>query len=824
MIYKKNILRQVLSCLLVAILILTLSPATASAVDPEISIDVMDEDTQVEFAPTYPKAGDTLAVGSKQVQVIAKPLNETVTAYISVVADNSSAPNATQVIAGQDSSSFGALASASHEADTAGETKFTIALPSDATDYDAYVVLRDGAGNVTNPVKIDLRTPDAIPVTNVCQIGAIGYETLDLALNQVADKTATTITLLTDISDYGGMDISRKYLTFDLNGKTLTINDNNDDGLHIQLLSEVYVTGPGNLIINSHYSGLNVNQSKFITSDNVNVTIISSSGAGVSADSDCTIVVNGNVTGLLGVTASYNNTITISGTATAVGVTDQHCILLGETGNTVNVGNAIVYSGTGSGICIEEGGEVTVGSPSKPGQVSGKGAGIWTRMGTNTAKVTVYGDVISSNSCIVISDDSNITVHGNVRSTSSDNDQFAVNGYVNSDISYISIDGNVEGPNGVTIHGAQSAVTVKGNVTAFGTDPDKAVGVYASYANLSVEGNVIALNGIGVYSFQACDITVNGTITAAKYIKVKYNEKGIGDNDPVSTKAGYLQYSYYNDAFAWVKGVPALAWQLRNITPYTPSGGIPSTYWIHYYDSCYGNGTYVMVGSYATILTSPDGLTWQLSHGATSNGDPELRGVTYGNGMFVAVGKDYIYLKKDGQDWINKRIASINYNTVDFKDVAYSSVSAGSGGIFVAVGENSLWWSEDGETWKEFTSRPNLPNGFILEAVATDGAGNFVTVGSKKTDLGIYSGYLVWKSNDGKQWDSANAPTSNGILHDVAYGNGVFLAVGGSEGNAWISSDLGANWTAGQDSGATFTCMVECKCKFQCKNKFHSEE
>ena len=49
----------------------------------------------------------------------------------------------------------------------------------------------------------------------------------------------------------------------------------------------------------------------------------------------------------------------------------------------------------------------------------------------------------------------------------------------------------------------------------------------------------------------------------------------------------------------------------------------------------YGNGLFVAVGTSGTILTSPDGVTWTQR---TSGTDDTLRGVTHGNGTFVAVG------------------------------------------------------------------------------------------------------------------------------------------------------------------------------------------
>jgi hypothetical protein len=49
----------------------------------------------------------------------------------------------------------------------------------------------------------------------------------------------------------------------------------------------------------------------------------------------------------------------------------------------------------------------------------------------------------------------------------------------------------------------------------------------------------------------------------------------------------------------------------------------------------YGNGLFVAVGEDGAILTSPDGVSWTRQTLGTGN---LLYDVTYGNGTFVAVG------------------------------------------------------------------------------------------------------------------------------------------------------------------------------------------
>lgn len=533
-------------------------------------------DKRVDFAPGYPKAGSTQNEGSKQAQLVIYPLNETVTAYYVVVANGANPPSADQVMAGKDSDGNNPLAKGQHANVNTGGIDISVILPDDATDYDAWVVIKDEAGNTAGPAKADLRTPDPAGTSYVCEIvGGPQYATLDEALAAVPEKNDSPITikLLANVTDNNGIEIRWKKITFNLNGKTLTINNptdnNNGKGLEVHLLSEINVTGPGNLNISSQMSGLSVNESTFIASEPT-VNISSQNNIGIYADTDCTIVINGDVSGAsAGLSASSGNDITVTGTVTATGTGANHAVFVYYPENTVSVGSAVVSSGTGAGLYIEEGGNVTVGSQTTPGQVVGKGFGIWTRMGMTQAKITVYGDVEGASHGIFITDDCEITVYGNVKSTSSASESCGVYGFINSDTSNIVVDGDVEGVNGVYIHGGQSEVTVTGNVTASGTSTaDNTVsGVRASYASCNVGGNVTANNGTGAYSFEQSEITVDGTISAQKYITVKYDDKAIGDNDASSTKPGYLQYSVgYANAIVWVKGAAGGPIPVESIT------------------------------------------------------------------------------------------------------------------------------------------------------------------------------------------------------------------------------------------------------------------
>jgi hypothetical protein len=79
------------------------------------------------------------------------------------------------------------------------------------------------------------------------------------------------------------------------------------------------------------------------------------------------------------------------------------------------------------------------------------------------------------------------------------------------------------------------------------------------------------------------------------------------------------------------------------------------------------------VGLGGTILTSPDGVTWTRR---TSGTNSELRGVAYGDGLFVAVGDGTILTSPDGVSWTRQTPPTGNW----LYGVTYGN------GRFVAVG------------------------------------------------------------------------------------------------------------------------------------------
>jgi len=158
----------------------------------------------------------------------------------------------------------------------------------------------------------------------------------------------------------------------------------------------------------------------------------------------------------------------------------------------------------------------------------------------------------------------------------------------------------------------------------------------------------------------------------------------------------------------------------------------------------------------------------------TSGTSEDLNEVTYGAGLWVAVGNnDTILTSLDGKVWTARTSGT---SGEDFDGIHFAN------GIFVAGGDSGIiLTSSNGIDWSE-------------SAGAGDRSGIFdVAYGSGLWIASSFSGEVYKSSDSGISWSSDNV----GIAQDclcITYGNGVWV-VGSQEGNLSVSSDGGSSWT-----------------------------
>jgi hypothetical protein len=192
----------------------------------------------------------------------------------------------------------------------------------------------------------------------------------------------------------------------------------------------------------------------------------------------------------------------------------------------------------------------------------------------------------------------------------------------------------------------------------------------------------------------------------------------------------------------------------------------------------YGNGLYVAVGDAGAIVTSPDAANWTAQTSGTS---VKLTAVAFGEGAFVAVGDNVILHSGDGIAWaasdgVFPRMGAVVYGGGQFVAV---------GGIPL-IGVPNILTSPDGVTW----------TGRQTEYLALDrliyGNGRFITMEGQ-----IYSSSApraILSSTDGVTWTKTYISTSRfGGVGGVGFRGGLFLAF--INDSLWSSAD-GLTWDA----------------------------
>ncbi len=189
----------------------------------------------------------------------------------------------------------------------------------------------------------------------------------------------------------------------------------------------------------------------------------------------------------------------------------------------------------------------------------------------------------------------------------------------------------------------------------------------------------------------------------------------------------------------------------------------------------YNGSQFVVLGRDGSIIVSSDQVNWITRTAIV--GAPLMNGLAYANGRgYVAVGANgAIYRNSSGS--VTDGWTAMNSGTSqDLYGVSYVN------GLFVAVGAaGTLLTSADGITWTAQTSNTNSS----LHHVAY-GAGTYVVVG----DAGA-----VVSSADAAVWTSQAIPTTESF-YSICFGPDLqFIAVGTTGTLAYSTTGLDGSWS-----------------------------
>ncbi len=195
----------------------------------------------------------------------------------------------------------------------------------------------------------------------------------------------------------------------------------------------------------------------------------------------------------------------------------------------------------------------------------------------------------------------------------------------------------------------------------------------------------------------------------------------------------------------------------------------------------YHDGTWLAFALTRDYSSSTNGTTW--SKAAAPFGCAVYATYHFKTKWIAACSDGKIFTLNDGLDpgvagnWVSN-------NTGVGAGVAFSEIASdGSKVVVTSSTSTTVLVSTDGQTWTQRTV-----SGITGFNSVTYGEGQYIAVGK-----GTGGTFVVYSSGDGETWQKVNTAAPTKQLYGVAYGNGVFVAVG-LTGYLYVSDD-GVNWT-----------------------------
>jgi hypothetical protein len=229
-------------------------------------------------------------------------------------------------------------------------------------------------------------------------------------------------------------------------------------------------------------------------------------------------------------------------------------------------------------------------------------------------------------------------------------------------------------------------------------------------------------------------------------------------------------------------------------------------------DLVFAKDKFVAVGKHGAIFSSNDGVTWQR---LVSGTDEMLSQIGFAHDKFFVWGQTQLLTSTDLKTWNQRSLAS----GPDLSDSPPVTLKSLNGTLFCALTHyleqtnlNELWASTDLVHWQHQVLGPIADIAY--------GNGLYVAVSGPLSDATLTS-EILFTSRDGLTWTTQPAPAPE--LSHVCFGDGTFLASG--SGTALFLSSNATSWTEipmptpsaityGNDrsvivtlDGATFTCQ-----------------
>jgi hypothetical protein len=212
----------------------------------------------------------------------------------------------------------------------------------------------------------------------------------------------------------------------------------------------------------------------------------------------------------------------------------------------------------------------------------------------------------------------------------------------------------------------------------------------------------------------------------------------------------------------------------------------PNTAWTANCIASNGSNIWVAAGDAGVLYSSTDsGVTWTLR--TSGFGANSIRGLAYGNGIFVAVGAGgQCFSSTDGITWTSRAagLAGNVLNNVRYVNSVFIICAAGAAG-----GTGGIATSTDGITWTKRTTPASTSSNLYDVAY---GNGYYVAVGAFTTTAGIYSTNLsTWTALPTTITQDGMFIHYNGSGFFVHAGNATSFFTGNNPTTGWSTCQEG---------------------------------
>ncbi|HHT51530.1 MAG TPA: LPXTG cell wall anchor domain-containing protein [Eubacteriaceae bacterium] len=529
-----------------------------------------DDTTPPSFAEGYPKAGNPHRVGSKRVSLAIRVANldegEEVTAHYFIVDHDATPPTTNEVINKKYNDGTIPLRSGQRKVGKNGINDSTIgALPEDDTDYDAYVVLVDDAGNASEPAMVTLKTPQKLLADGYPKIGnpkTKGSQKVEIIVKGnphpdglIDDYDFTAYYVVVKDGDtqparfsiVGIQDWDPDYTVLD-SGNIKLESDTEKSFVTSSLGADsteydiyVVLSRQGNWDIWSEVVKLDITTPAPYEPVTDGACEIDGIQYATLDDALGTIETGGSADIRLLKNIDYNGSIFLDSKRVKIHTNGFNLTITNNSGPGVEVRDGFLIIEDNSG------GEINV-TGLHPGVRAYDNSIVSV---TNTTATNGYGAYASNNSEIYIKENAKGSGGGN-----------SLGVYAESGGNII-VDGNVEGAQAVYAYGTSTRVEIKGNVTASSSSIDDAAIWAWVNAEVEVLCDVISKN------CKFADVNYGGTIRIDGEITSNMNIVNVGgktknrlnEMTQPTTLPGYDTYSE-RDSFIWVKrNVPGEDWE-----------------------------------------------------------------------------------------------------------------------------------------------------------------------------------------------------------------------------------------------------------------------